>query len=180
MNRRYNPDLHQRRSIRLRGYDYTQDAAYYVTIVTHGRRTLFGDIVDGEMRLNDTGQLTVDAWEWLATQHPYVELDSYIVMPNHLHGIVVITDQAKDGSQTGPTTPRKPLGRLIGAFKTVSTKQVNLAQGTPAQLLWQRSYYEHILRNDQSMERTRQYILDNPLQWAFDSENRLAITPTPS
>ena len=125
------------------------------------------------------GQLTVDAWEWLATQHPYVELDSYIVMPNHLHGIIVITDQARDVSQTAPTTPRKPLGRLIGAFKTVTTKQINLAQGTPAQLLWQRNYYEHVIRNDAEWDQVHAYIVNNPSQWASDSEYRLAVAPTP-
>ena len=170
MNRRYNPDLHHRRSIRLRGYDYTRDEAYYVTLVTHERRTLFGDIIDGEMRLNDTGQLIMDTWEWLATRHPYVELDSYIVMPNHLHGIIVITDHGRDGSLTSPT-PRKPLGRLVGAFKTVTTKQVNLAEGMPGQLLWQRNYYEHVIRNDEEWDRVREYIASNPMRWEMDKEN---------
>ena len=96
-----NQTIHHRRSIRLKGYDYTQDGAYYVTIVTHGRRILFGDIVDCEMQLNDTGQLIANAWEWLAARHSYVELDSYVVMPNHLHGIIVIkSDTRRGGSRT--------------------------------------------------------------------------------
>ena len=178
MNRRYNPDLHQHRSIRLRGYDYTRDGAYYITIVTHGRRTLFGDIIEGEMRLNEAGEMVKDGWGWLATRHPYVELDLYIVMPNHMHGIIVITDHSRGVSRNAPTTtPRKPLGRLIGAFKTVTTKQVNLAQGTPGQLLWQRNYYEHIIRNDAEWDRVREYIANNPMRWGMDRENP---NPTPT
>ena len=177
----YNPDLHHRRSIRLREYDYTrsglpapgsarQAGAYDVTIVTRDRKALFGDVIDGEMRLNDTGRLIVDAWEWLGKRHRYVELDSYVVMPNHLHGIIVITDDGKGDSRTSPT-PRKPLGRLIGAFKTVSTKQVNLALDTPGQPLWQRNDYEHVIRGEDELDRAREYIVNNPLRWALDREN---------
>ncbi len=166
-----NPITRRRRSIRLPGYDYTQDGAYYVTIVTQGRKTLFGDIVDDEMHLNETGQLIADSWEWLATRHSYVELDSYIVMPNHLHGILMLTsDEPRGGSRTAPTK-RKPLGRLIGAFKTVTTRQVNLVQGTPGQLLWQRNYYEHVIRDDDEWNRVREYIASNPTQWEKDTEN---------
>ncbi len=162
MDRRYAPDLRHRRSIRLRGYDYTQSGAYFVTIVTRERRALFGEITDGEMRLNGAGQRIVDAWEWLATQYPEVELDSYIVMPNHLHGIIVIGGDARGN---------KPLGRLIGAFKTVSTKQVNRAQSTPGQPLWQRNYYERVIRDDEEWNRIREYIADNPMRWETDEEN---------
>ena len=171
MNRRYDSNLHHRRSIRLKGYDYTRDGAYYVTIVAHKRRILFGDVIDGEMRLNDTGQLIVNAWEWLAMRHSYVELDSYIVMPNHLHGIIVVTaDTCRGDSRIAPTK-RKPLGRLVGAFKTVTTKRINLARGTPGQPLWQRNYYEHVIRNDEEWNRVREYIAGNPTQWEIDPEN---------
>ena len=179
MNHRPNPTPHRRRSIRLKGYDYTQGGAYYVTIVIQRRRTLFGDIVEGEMQLNDTGQLIANAWEWLATRYPHVELDSYVIMPNHLHGIIVITSDTRRGSsRTAPDSPaasaptrRKPLGRLIGAFKTVSTKQVNLAHGTPGRLLWQRNYYEHVIRDDEEWNQVREYIAGNPMQWEMDAEN---------
>ncbi len=169
MNRRDDPNLHHRRSIRLPGHDYARSGAYYVTIVTRERVLLFGDVIGGEMRLNDTGQLILDAWEWLAMQYPYVELDSYIIMPNHLHGIIVII---------APTS-RKPLGRLVGAFKTVTTKQVNLAQGTPGQPLWQRNYYEHVIRDDEELARIREYIVNNPMQWEMDAENPDAILEHP-
>ena len=170
LNRRYNPDIHHRKSIRLKGYDYSQAGAYYVTIATHERRVLFGDVVDGEMRLNESGQLVVDVWEWLAARHSYVELDSYVVMPNHLHGIIVIDDPRRGDSRIAPTR-HKPLGRLVGMFKTVTTKQVNLAQGTPGQRLWQRNYYERVIRNDEEWNRVREYIAANPTQWEIDVEN---------
>ena len=100
MNRRYDPGLHHRRSIRLKGYDYAQSGAYFVTIVTQGRIPLFGEIIDGEIQLNDTGQSVAVAWEWLATHYPHVKLDEYVVMPNHLHGIIVIADERRGGSRS--------------------------------------------------------------------------------
>lgn len=170
MNRSYNPDIHHRKSLRLKNYDYSQAGAYYVTIVTHERRVLFGDVVDGEMWLNETGQLVVDVWEWLAARLWYVELDSYVVMPNHLHGIIVIDDNRGGDSRIAPTK-QKSLGRLVGMFKTVTTKQVNLARGTPGQRLWQRNYYERVIRNDEEWNRAREYIAANPMQWETDAEN---------
>ena len=131
---------------------------------------MFGDVVDEEMVLNSTGRLVAGGWEWLATQYPYVELDRYVVMPNHLHGIVVLTDHRRGDSRIAPTA-RKPLGRLIGAFKTVATKKVNLADNTPNQPLWQRNYYEHIIRSESELNRAREYITNNPLQWETDREN---------
>ena len=170
MSRQYNPDIHRRRSIRLKGYDYTQSGAYFVTVVTQNRITLFGEITDGKMLLNGTGQSVADAWEWLADQYPYVTLDEYVVMPNHLHGIIVVSNDDQGGSRTAPTR-RKSLGRLVAAFKTVSTKQFNLAHGTPGQMLWQRNFYEHVIRNDEEMERVREYIAFNPMHWETDVEN---------
>ena len=119
---------------------------------------------------NDTGQSVAAAWEWLATRYPHVKLDEYVVMPNHLHGIIAIADTGRGGSRTAPTV-RKPLGRLVAAFKTVATKQLNLVQGTPGQLLWQRNFYERVIRNDDEMDRVREYIIGNPMQWGIDAEN---------
>ena len=170
MKAKYNQDIHHRKSIRLRGYDYTGEGAYYITVVTHGRFSLFGDIVDGDMRLNDAGQIIVDAWKWLGIQYQYVALDSYVVMPNHLHGVIVIADPDTDNSGNW-SVHRKPLGRLVAAFKTVSTKQFNLVQNTLGQRLWQRNYYEHVIRNDDELDRVRKYISDNPSSWETDREN---------
>lgn len=153
---------------------------------TRDRICWFGEIVDGEMQLNEWGQVVADTWQWLTVQHPYIELDAWIVMPNHFHGILVITDTSRRGSsRTAPTletaqqaleppqTPYdrnkiKPLGRLIGAFKTVSTKQINQIRQTPGAPIWQRNYYEHIIRTETALQNIRQYIVNNPASWQLD------------
>ena len=173
------PAVHHRRSIRLKGYDYAQTGAYFVTLVTPGRECFFGDVVNDEMQLNDAGQIIAAAWEWLADQYPHVELDEWVVMPNHLHGIIIIVDDdgrggsrsAQGDSRIAPTPKRKPLGRLIGAFKTVSSKRINELRDTPGLPVWQRNYFEHIIRNERELDRVREYIANNPLKWALDSEH---------
>jgi putative transposase len=184
-----------RHSIRLTGYDYSRVGLYFVTLVVYQRENLFGAINTAEMELNEMGRMAVDSWTWLADQYPYVGLDQYCLMPNHFHGILVIKNDGggasvpgkgdawsgaggawsgTGGSRTAPTqgTPIKPLGRLIGAFKTVSTKKINLCRQTPAMVVWQRNYYEHIIRNEKDLERIRQYINNNPANWLNDEENR--------
>ncbi len=204
---KYDPQRHHRRSIRLRGYDYAQPGAYFVTVVAQQRACLFGDVVDCKMRLNDAGRVVAQTWAWLAQQYEYVELDAWVVMPNHLHGIIVIRDDigmengggsqnvgdddVRGGSRTAPTTTprtipttpetptvtettppkRKTIGRLVGAFKTVSTKHINQLRGTPGVAVWQRNYYEHIIRNQAALERIRAYIAHNPHRWESDREN---------
>jgi REP element-mobilizing transposase RayT len=172
---RKSPAKYHRRSIRLPGYDYTHEGIYFVTICTQNRECLFGDIIDGKIKLNDTGHVVTETWKWLAIQYDYVELDEWVVMPNHIHAIIVITDR-RGGSRTAPTAKRKPIGRLIGAFKTVSTKRINQMYGSPGAKLWQRNYYEHIIRNDNELHHIRQYIIDNPLRWELDQENPNAVT----
>jgi REP element-mobilizing transposase RayT len=123
------------------------------------------------MRLNPIGRIVDQTWRWLAARYAHVHLDQWVVMPNHLHGIIILTP-CRGGSRTAPTTTkRKPLGRLIGAFKTVSAKRINRTRGTPSTRLWQRNYYEHIIRNDDELDQIRQYIVDNPSRWALDHEN---------
>jgi len=121
------------------------------------------------MVLKDAGRVVAGTWQWLEQQYDYVDLDEWTVMPNHFHGIVVLG--CRGGSRTAPTGKRKPLGRLIGAFKTVSTKQINEMRNTSGAKLWQRGFYEHIIRNDESLNRIREYIMNNPLQWELDREN---------
>ncbi|MBI2865241.1 MAG: hypothetical protein HYX94_11830 [Chloroflexi bacterium] len=100
----YNPNLHHRRSIRLQGYDYAQAGTYFVTLVVQGRECPFGEVEGGEMRLNDCGQAVSRCWEWPAQQYSYVALDEWVVMPNHLHGIVLVSDDSGGGSRTAPTS----------------------------------------------------------------------------
>ena len=164
-----------RRSPRLQAYDYSQPGAYFVTLVTHERVSLLGGVVDGEVKLSHNGNAVNDAWLWLPSQFPHVELDEFVVMPNHLHGVVWLAGPLSGTgvSRNAPTKPgpRKPLGQVIGAFKTVSTKQVNAALGTPGRPLWQRDFYDHVVRNEQDLHRIREYIRNNPLQWELDEEN---------
>ena len=178
------PDVPGRRSIRLQGYDYSHVGVYFVTIATQDRLCLFGDVADGQVLLNDMGRLAADAWQRLETRYPYVILDEYVVMPNHLHGIVVITgDKGEDGRPNaidgGRSARRGPLGRLIGAFKMVAAKQINLARDTVGHPLWQRNYYERIVRGEAELARIRAYIRSNPSDWEMDSENPAAtVAPT--
>lgn len=141
---------------------------------------MLGEILDGEMLLSTLGCVVDECWLWLQKQYAYVELDAYVVMPNHLHGIIFITQNAEgdsriDGSRAGGSrtapTPSKTLGRLIGAFKTTSTKKINHIKQTPGVQLWQRNYYEHIIRNEADLNRIREYILYNPARWEQDTEN---------
>ena len=129
--------------------------------------------------MNLYGHLMAESWRWLADQYQYVELDEWVVMPNHFHGIVVLSDGRRGGSRTAPTRStssavhRKPLGRLIGAFKTVSTKKINNIHDTPGDAIWQRNYYEHVIRGEDSLRSIREYIVNNPANWEFDELNNL-------
>jgi putative transposase len=172
----YDPNKHHRRSIRLKGYDYARPGAYFVTICVRERECALGGVVDGEMVLNDWGRIVAESWSWLAEQYPYITLDEWVVMPNHLHGIIIINDDAGRGaSRRAPTAmvpaKRKPLGQLVGAFKTVSTKRINQMRDTASTPFWQRGFYEHIVRNDRELDAIRQYIIYNPLKWELDRDN---------
>jgi len=174
----YDPEKHHRRSHRLRGYDYTSPGAYFVTICVDSRECVLGSIDEtGEMHHSSLGRIARKSWQWLATQYNYLMLDCFVVMPNHVHGILIITDDepnqgdsVKGGSRTAPTR-RKPLGRLVGAFKTVSTKSINQELDTPGEKFWQRDFYDHIIRNDKELSSIRGYVYYNPKQWAADRDN---------
>ncbi len=173
----YDPARHHRRSIRLKGYDYSQPGAYFVTICTHQRRCLFGDVVDGEMRLNEAGGMVEWTWYDLPNHIDNIELDAFVVMPNHVHGIIIIREPVVGagsvgaGSEPAPTTKRHGLPEIVRQFKTFSARRINRWRGTPGTPVWQRNYYEHIIRDEQSLNRIRQYILENPIRWQLDREN---------
>jgi len=138
---------------------------------------MFGEVVDGVMKLNDAGQVVAETWVWLGARYDHVRVDEWCVLPNHLHGVVTIVESdvgtgCRGGSRTAPTAKgRKPLGRLIGAFKTVSTRRINILHNSPGNTVWQRNYYERIIRDDNELARTRQYMRINPVVWAEDPEN---------
>jgi REP element-mobilizing transposase RayT len=170
----YNPDKHHRRSIRLKEYDYSQAGAYFVTICAQNRDCLFGDIIDREIQLNTVSKMVRMWWNYLPKKYPNVELDDYTIMPNHLHGIIVINDHYRRGEVTSPLQsplPQPTLGKIIAYFKYQSTKYVNQLHKTPGIKLWQRNYYEHIIRDENEINRIRKYIIENPLKWDMDNEN---------
>jgi len=177
---KYDPARHRRRSIRLRGYDYSQAGAYFVTIVTRNRECLFGEVVEDLMRLNDAGRMVAQCWHELAAHFPHLELDEFVVMPNHVHGIITVGAQFIAPDDHGAINPgainpgamnRAPtgLGEIVRSFKAVATRRIRQA-GVLA-FAWQRNYYEHIIRDEASLNRIREYIANNPLQWALDREN---------
>ncbi len=166
----YNPDIHHRRSIRLKGYDYAQAGAYFVTLCLHGgwlkkdgmtsaeNRLLLGNIVGGQMLLNDYGTIVQKRWEFLKNYHEQVNLDEFVVMPNHFHGIVVLNDQNKVS-----------LSKLIRQFKTYSAIQINQLRKMKGVPVWKRDYYEHVIRNEKDLTRIREYIMNNPAKWSDDT-----------
>ena len=159
------PALHHRRSIRLRGYDYTLAGAYFVTICTQARVCLFGDIVVDKMRLNAAGQLLQAAWDALPDHYPHVELDEFVIMPNHVHGIIVLN------SDPAVTTTRHGLPEIVRALKTFSSRHINEQNQTEGVQLWQRNYWEHVIREESELNSIREYIQNNPLQWEMDQLN---------
>ena len=166
--------------LRLRGYDYAGQGSYFVTICTQNRARLFGDIANGEMRLNGFGRAAKAAWEEIPAHFPGVEVDTFAVMPNHVHGIIVIarhtpspTPRATRASHLrGAAGPRTgSIGAIVGSYKSAVSKRINRCRGTAGASVWQRSYYEHIIRDDADLSRIRQYIWDNPVRWHEDPEN---------
>lgn len=177
-----NKSRHHRQTIRLKEFEYSTPWWYYVTICTHNHQNLFGMIQNGKMFLNDVGK-TVEC-EWLKTKEirKNVDLDHYVIMPNHIHGIIIMECRGELNSpqcekkgrmQYAPTekkfkSPSQTLGSIIRGFKSSVTKQINEMQNVLSLKIWQRNYYEHIVRNDNDLHRIRTYIQDNPLKWELD------------
>jgi REP element-mobilizing transposase RayT len=163
-----------RRSIRLKGFDYGTPGAYFVTICAHNRACVFGEVVDDVVRLNDPGNIVAASWADLPTHYPHVRLDAFVVMPNHVHGILLLTEGGGVGAgfKPAPTrTNRHPLSEVVRGFKSFSARRVNGIRNTPGAPVWQRNYYENIIRSQSSLDRIRRYIIGNPAEWSFDPEN---------
>jgi REP element-mobilizing transposase RayT len=163
---KFDPKIHHRRSIRLQKYDYAQAGAYYITTVVCGREHLLGAIQQDEMRLNKYGQIIQYAWLDLPNHYPHVELGAFCIMPNHMHGIIILNDVERAGIK------RHPLPEIVRAFKSFSARRINAVRKMPGTPFWQRNYYEHVIRNDQDHRIIQEYILSNPLNWEKDDENR--------
>ena len=173
-------ELRRRDSLRLPSWDYASEAWYFVTICTHRRELLFGEIVDGQMVLHEFGEIVHEEWKRSAEIREELNLDSYIVMPNYLHGIVIFNpvDQTQPERSHRPRVGahgRAPLHRLprtlgsfIAGFKSRATKQINERRGTPGSAVWQRGFYDHVIRDQTDLARIRRYIRLNPMRWSLD------------
>ena len=178
----YDPRRHHRHSIRLKGYDYSLSGAYFITIcVNHGQCEL-GAINDAEICLSSYGQIAAVTWEGLPEHYLHIELDAFVVMPNHVHGIIVLADTVPSttkplevgaGLRPVPTSSvkRHGLPEIIRAFKSFSARRINQSKGIQGQPFWQRNYYEHIIRNERAYFAIREYILSNPVNWGADKLN---------
>ena len=184
----FNPAIHHRRSIRLKGYDYAQEGLYFITICCQNRAQLFGEIINGEMILNKCGEIAQKCWQEIPEHFPNVELHDFVIMPNHVHGIieikfksiipivpteptvvptVVVSVGANDYSPLRtPRSPSKTIGSIVRGFKIGVTKWMR--QNTNTYDVWQRNYYDNIIRNDQSYYRISNYIRNNPKNWKED------------
>lgn len=162
----------------MKDYDYSQAGAYFVTICALNKKCIFGDVENAEIRLNEYGQVVRN--EWLNTENirSNVELDAFIVMPNHVHGILVIVDDCRGVLQYAPTkkygfsSPSQTLGSIIRGLKSSVTKIINQIRNTHGVPVWQRNYYEHIIRNEKELDKIREYIANNPLNWETDENYR--------
>lgn len=156
--------LPNRRSIRLKGYDYRDGGMYFVTICTRNMECVFGDIRNGIMGLNDIGCVVADCWQQIPTHFPSIELDSWIIMPNHIHGLIYIEDHfiRTNDACTGDACVAPTLGTIIGSFKSAASKRIHHINPDFA---WLRNYYEHISRSPDETARIRRYILNNPARW---------------
>ena len=165
---RYDPDRHRRRSLRLRGYDYSQAGAYFVTICVQGRALLFGAVRDATMVLSDVGRIAEQEWLRTPLARPNVDLDAFVVMPDHLHAILLIERRADAALAAQPGALRSPsqtVGAIIRGFKAAVTQQIRAARRDPELVVWQRNYHERIIRDEDALNRIRQYIEENPAHW---------------
>ena len=173
------PTNPRRRSLRLTGYDYAQAGAYFVTICTRDRVCLFGEVVEGSMRLNAAGELATKLWSDIPTRFPETDLDLFIVMPNHVHGITVLPERLVGAPLVGARSQKTAVpavGTIVGAFKSIfALKYIRGVKENDWQpfhrSVWQRNYYEHVIRDEADLGRVRRYIDENPLRWDFDDEN---------
>jgi putative transposase len=180
-------DKLSRRSLRLKGFDYSQAGAYFVTLVTFQRESLFGDVLEGRFVSNQAGLLVEQEWTRTTEIRPGVQLDAFVVMPNHFHAILILQEGPNVGAHScaplrPAITPRlfrpaRSLGSLIAGFKSSVTKRVNELRNSPGVPVWQRNYYEHVVRDEEELRRIREYIALSPENWHQDPENPRQIGP---
>jgi putative transposase len=171
----HNRHVHDRKSIRLTDFDYSQPGEYFVTICTYNKMCVFGKVSEDKAILSSIGNIAQKCWEDIPTHFPNVELDEYVIMPNHIHGIIVITE-GRDLINQIPTkkfplmkNPKMTLGKIIRHYKARSAKYIHDSGYVDFQ--WQPLFYDRIVRNDKEFDNIRDYIINNPLKWILDEEN---------
>jgi putative transposase len=200
----YNPKIHHRHSIRLKNYDYSSGGMYFITICTIEKKCIFRDIINGEMKLSPIGEIANNRWLEIPEHFKNVELDEFIIMPNHVHGIIVINDINNKtnnhcdaglgeglGEGTSPLqhihqpiydmgqqikskqsdTQKRTLGQVVAYYKYGSTKEINTIYNSVGKKIWQRNYYDRIIRNEKELDKICEYIINNPLKWELDKEH---------
>ena len=172
--------IYRRNSLRLKGYDYSQVGGYFVTICAAGRRCIFGEVVEGRIRLSEIGRIVELCWRNISTHFPNTKVDTFQIMPNHVHGIVKIKEHSCRGVQLNAPTgnhfsgisPRKnTLGVIIRTFKGAVTSEVRKTRKAHVESIWQRSFYDHIIRDDVDHFFVERYIELNPIMWELDADN---------
>ena len=167
----FNPDIHHRQSIRLKNYDYSQVGLYFITVCSQHRQPLFGRIVDAKMRLNEAGVMVENYWRAISTHFPHAMLESFVVMPNHLHGIISITNHPVGANNHLPSPLQhgtsKTIGSMVRGFKMAVTRWFR--EHPTIYVVWQRNYHEHIIRNNEAYLKISQYIQTNPQRWQEDT-----------
>ncbi len=177
-----NNDIARRRSVRLAGFDYRLPGGYFVTLCAWQKQCVWREIVNGEVCLNDWGEIVASEWLGTPLVRPETELDAFVVMPNHVHTIVWVRQEPCGGrmpcaptgsARTGGRLARPPrsLGALIGGYKAAVTRRIRALRGRSDLMVWQRNYYEHVVRNERELSALREYIARNPEHWARDEEN---------
>jgi len=173
----FNKHIHHRQSIRLRAYDYTQGGMYFITICTLNKFLLFGHVMDGNMVLNDIGTIVEDEWKKINILRSNITLDAFVVMPNHVHGIMVVNEPVGAHCMRPNESNHEPSGRvqraptigdIVRGYKSSVTKQIQQLKNDRETPVWQRNYYERIIRNENELAGIREYIASNPMQWELD------------
>jgi REP-associated tyrosine transposase len=169
----YDPKIHHRRSIRLRGYNYTRPGWYFLTVSAHGKEHVFGEIDGWDMRLNDFGRIVTECWNELPQHYPHLRLHEFVVMPNHVHGIVELLEEVGTGPRPLPTKERKSHGlpEIVRAFKSFSARGINSVRRASGKPLWQRNYFERVIRDVKDLEMIRDYIRANPARWRTNPDD---------
>jgi REP-associated tyrosine transposase len=154
----------QRKSLRLAGFDYRTPGAYFVTICTWRKRSLLGQVQGRKVRLSPAGQIVEEEWLRTAENRQYVDLDAHTVMPNHVHGLIIIREHRFSGGPCSPSL-RHTLSAIVGGFKAAASRRIGIAEAVHRGPIWQRSYYERVIRDSRELRAVRQYIVNNPARW---------------